>query len=229
MTNMKAVLTSTNITEIEGGVALAEKLIGKSRKEINIAVINEASAVEFGDHRWAISALSDLAENFGGSIEIVHLLALSPEQIRARIDVADMFFVLGGNTEWLKSVFDKTGFSKILPDILKDKLYVGSSAGSMILGHRPSYKIQAAAYGESECFGVESYLDLVDFSILPHFHAEYLNNRGSDWALAESKSVGYPVYAISDKAAVVVDGEKNYLMGNDYMKLVAGEAVECSA
>ena len=220
---MKAILTSTNITEIAGGVELAERMLGKPRGEISMAVINEASAMEFGDHRWAITALSDLAATFGGSIEIVHLLALQPEKIRERVAAADMLFVLGGNTEWLKTVFDKSGFTKILPEILHDKLYVGSSAGSMILGHRPSYKNQVKAYGESECFGVERYLDLVDFSILPHFHAEYLDNRGDEWAIEESKSVGYPVYAISDKAAVVVDGGRVSLLGFDHMKLVNGE------
>ena len=220
---MKAILTSTNITEIAGGVEMAERLMGKPRDEISVAIINEASAMEFGDHRWAITAMESLATAFGGSIEIVHLLALPIEKIRERVAIADMLFVLGGNTEWLKKVFDKSGFTKILPEILKNKLYVGSSAGSMILGHRPSYKNQKKAYGEFECFGVESYLDLMDFSVLPHFHAEYLDNRGDDWAIEESKSVSYPIYAISDKAAVVVDGERVSLVGSDCKKLVKGE------
>ncbi|MDR2933751.1 MAG: peptidase E, partial [Rickettsiales bacterium] len=115
---MKAILTSTNITECKGGINLVEHMIGKHRKDINIAVINEASAMELGDHRWVIRTLQNLYDNFGGNIEIVHLLALPLEKIRERISESDMLFVLGGNTEWLKVVFDKTGFSKILPEIL---------------------------------------------------------------------------------------------------------------
>ncbi|MCL2338352.1 MAG: peptidase E, partial [Proteobacteria bacterium] len=144
---MKAILCSSDITNVRGGVELAERMIGKPRDKINIAVINEASAVEFGNHRWAIDAMRHMADHFGGSIEIVHLLALTPEKILERINAAAMVFVLGGNTEYLKSVFDKTGFSKMFPEILKDKLYVGNSAGSMILGHQPSYRIQMQMYG----------------------------------------------------------------------------------
>jgi len=210
---------------LRGGVELAEKMTGKSRKDINIAVINEASAVEFGDHRWAIDTLKNLADNFGGSIEIVHLMAISKDQIRERINANDMVFVLGGNTEWLKIVFEKTGFLEILPGILKNKLYVGSSAGSMILGHRPSYKIQDQMYGAAEYFGVESYLDILDLSVLPHFESAK-DNRNKEWATDESKSADYPVYAISDSAAIVVDGYKISVIGNDYLKLVKGEISE---
>jgi dipeptidase E len=223
---MKAILTSTDITEVQGGVEFAERMVGKPRKYINIAVINEASAVEFGDHRFVIDTLKDLADTFGGSIEIVHLFALTPEQIRARLDVASMLFVMGGNTEWLMRVFEKTGFAEMLPEILKTKLYIGSSAGSMILGHMPSYKNQDEGYGPADHFGVSRYLDLLDFSILPHLHAEYLNNRGNDWAIEESKSQDYPVYAISDKAAIVVDCEKTSVVGNDYMKLLNGKEIK---
>jgi dipeptidase E len=220
---MKAILTSTDLIEVKGGVELAEKMLGKERKNISVTVINEASAMEFGDHRFVIDTLKDLAANFGGSIEIVHLLALSKEQAKERIMAGDMLFVLGGNTEWLMRVFEKTGFAEILPEILKTKLYVGSSAGSMVLGHLPSYKNQDSGYGKADHFGVAKYLDLLDFSILPHLHAEYMNNRGDDWAIAESNAVSYPVYALSDHAAVVVDGDKIEVIGEDYLKLQNGK------
>lgn len=222
---MKAILTSTDLIEVSGGIEMAEKMIGKSRDQINIAVINEASAMEFGDHRFVVGTLRDLADNFGGSIEIIHLLALSRDQILERINAADMLFVMGGSTEWLKIVFDKTGFSEMLPDILKNKLYVGSSAGSMILGHMPSYKNLKKAYGEEELFGVERYLDLLDFSILPHLRAVYLKDHSDDWAVDESKTANYPVYTLSDKAAVVVDGNEVSIIGEDYLELRNGEIV----
>ncbi|MDR0367296.1 MAG: peptidase E [Rickettsiales bacterium] len=220
---MKAILTSTNITKIKGGVDLAAEMTGKPASAVNIAVINEASAMEFGDHRFVIDDLKDLAGSFGGAIEIVHLLALPLEKIRERILAADMLFATGGNTEWLKVVFDKSGLSKILPEILECKLYVGSSAGSMILGRMPSYENQDAMYGKADHFGVESYLDLLDFLILPHFRAEYLNDRSDDWAVNESKSAGLPVYAISDSAGVAVDGEKIFLVGDGGYRISGGK------
>jgi len=221
---MKALLASTIFTKIPGGIELAEKMIGKPRAQINVAIINEAAAVEFGDHRWAVDTMKNLADAFGGIIEIVHLMAVSKEQIRERLNAADMIFVLGGNTDWLKIVFAQTGVSEFLPEILQNKLYAGSSAGSMILGHQPSYKRQEKIYGAYDDFGVKSYLDLLDFSILPHcFDVKHPNRN--DLAMAESKAVEYPVYALSDNAAVVVDGDKISIIGDDYLKLVHGKAV----
>lgn len=219
---MKAILTSTKLKDVEGSVELVERLISKSRSEISVAIINEASAIEFGNHRVLIDTMTDLADSFGGSIEIIHLLAISPKQIIERINAADMLFVLGGNTDWLKIIFDKTGVSEALPKILENKLYVGSSAGSMILGHRPSDKIQDQAYGEHEAFSVGDYLDLLDFLILPHWFKDS-KDRTKNLAMQKSKLVDYPVYAISDNAAVVVDGEKIYCIGFNYMKLVKGK------
>lgn len=218
---MKAILASGNLTQVNGGVESAEKMIGKSRKDISIAIINEAAGVEFGDHRWAIEAMRELVDTFGGNIEIVHLLAINPEQVRARCMAADMIYMLGGNTDWLRIVFDKTGFSKILPEILKNKLYVGSSAGAMILGHQPSYETQVKMYGEYYDFGVKNYLDLLDFSILPHLNDRGINNE--NLAIAESENVDYPVYAISDNAAVVVDDKEVFVIGNGYLKLLRGK------
>ena len=216
---MKAILASSDITKVLGGVEMAEQMTGKDRKDINIAVINEASAVEFQSSRWAIKELCSFADTFGGSIEIVHILALTPAQIRERLMANDMIFVMGGNNEWLKIVFDKTGISEMLPEILKEKVYVGGSAGSMILGRQPAYSAC-----KEESFGVTSLLNILDFAFLPH----YLNiKRGRDeaWAIQESKHLEFPVYAISDKAAVVVNSDEISVIGEGYLKLQNGEII----
>ncbi|MCL1902463.1 MAG: Type 1 glutamine amidotransferase-like domain-containing protein [Alphaproteobacteria bacterium] len=216
---MKAILASQNITNIPGGVELVERMVGKPRDIINIAVINEASAIEFGNHRWAIDTLSNLAATFGGSIEFVHLLAITPEQIFDRVMAADMVFVLGGSADWQKVVFDKSGFSKIVPEILRDKLYVGSSAGSMILGRRPSNETLEKLYRRPiPNLGVTSYLDIFDFSILPHLDDDELGAERNQ-AIAESRMVDYPVYALSDHAAIVVDNDNISVIGDGYIKL----------
>lgn len=225
--NMKAILTSTDLTKVEGGVELAEKMIGKPRSKINVAVINEASAVQFGDQRWVVDSLKNMADSFGGNFEIVHLLALEPAKILERVMAADMLFVLGGNTEWLKIIFDKTGFTKLLPEILRSKLYVGSSAGSMILGHRQSSENMDNFYGKEPYYGVDKYLDLLDLSFFPHLHGDgHTETARDEFAVNESKSVDHPVFALSDYAAIVVDSDEIKVIGRDYLKLIKGEIVE---
>lgn len=219
---MKLILASSGF-EAKEAVKKCIEFVGKPKDKINFAVINEAYAVEHGDHSWVLDDMDSIRKNFGGNIEFVNLLALDIHKVEERIKAADAIFVVGGNTEYLKTVFDKTGFSKLLPKLLKDKVYVGSSAGSMILGKQPSYKTQDKIYGEVDYFGVHEYLGLLNFSILPHLHSKYFSERADEWAVKESESVDYPVYAISDNAAVIIDGDKEYVVGRDYIKLLNGK------
>ena len=219
---MKAILTSSDITEVPGGVELAEEMTGKTRDQINIAVIIEASATEFKSHRWAIKELAKMTQTFGGSIEIVNLLLLPPGKIHERLFATDAIFVMGGRPELLKAIFDKTGVTEMIPEILNEKLWIGGSGGSMILGRQPFYSSQVDVYGARSD---TEYLNILDFAILPH----YKNKRGlreENWAIEESKKVDYPVYALSDTAAIVVDGEKIYFIGSEYAKIINGEVVK---
>ncbi|MGI8935211.1 MAG: Type 1 glutamine amidotransferase-like domain-containing protein, partial [Phormidesmis sp.] len=47
-------------------------------------------------------------------------------------------FVNGGSIDYQMYVFKKSGFAKLLPKLLETKVYVGSSAGSMVIGKRVS-------------------------------------------------------------------------------------------
>ena len=164
---MKLILASAGFSTPEIANKCAE-LVGKSKDGINIAVINEAYAVEHGDHGWVLTDLSQIKDGFKGRMELVNLLALDLAKVKERIELADVIFVVGGHTDYLMSVFRKTGFDKLLPRLLKTKVYVGSSAGSMVLCNRVSTEAYAKIYGEEEDYGIDSYLGLVNLAIKPH-------------------------------------------------------------
>lgn len=222
---MKLVLTSSDISQKE---ILNEilSLVGKPTKEISVAVLNEASAVEEGDKRWLIEGLDLLSKTFGGVIDLINLLALDDNQVERRIEKCDIIFCFGGCTEWLKVIFDKTGFSKIIHKLLESKVWIGSSAGSMILGRMPTTTTQDYIYGEIDYFGVKEYLGIVNLSILPHIFGEFVPKDSFEKCKEESKMQNYPVYVLSDKTAVIVNDEKIYFVGEQGYKLQAGEIVE---
>lgn len=220
---MKLILASSGFNAPEA-VSKCLEFVRKPAGEINFAVINEAMAVEHGDHRWFLEDMDSIRDNFGGNIEFVNLLANDTEKIKERLAVADVIFVAGGNTDWLMSVLVKSGVDKILPKLLEGKVYVGSSAGSCVLGKRPSYKTFAEIYQEDQY--VDKYTELVDFSVLPHLHSEYFNTRGDDWVLEDSEKEDGLVYAISDDAAIAVEGDKTYVVGKDYLVAEKGQARE---
>ncbi len=222
---MKLVLTSSDLSE-KSIYKKVIALVGKPAKEISVAVLNEASATEEGDKRWLIEGLSLLSAQFGGEIDIINLLALKLKDIEARLKKADIIFCFGGSTEWLKLVLEKTNVISILPKILKEKVWIGSSAGSMILGKMPTISTQNYIYGEIDYFGVNRYLELVNFSILPHIFGAYVPKDAFEKCIEESKKQDYPVYILSDKAAVIVENDKAYLLGENCYKLISGEIVE---
>ena len=173
---MRLLLTSNGLVTAEI-IAAFKKLAGKSLEQVNVAVINEAYAVEHDDHRWVIDDLVALKNCVGGRFEMVNLLANSGAVIEERLGQADVIFVIGGNTDYLKTVFDKSGVSKLLPKLLANKVYVGISAGSMVMGKRISGKAYLTMYGDQGKYDVTDYLGLVDFSVMPHISSKDFPGR----------------------------------------------------
>jgi len=210
---MKLVLCSEGF-DTPNTVQACIDLVGKPRKKITFAVINEAYAAEHGDKRWVISNLSDVAKNFPAEMDFVNLLALPLKEIEERISQKDAIFVVGGHTDYLMSVFMKTGFDNLLPKLLKSKVYVGSSAGSMVMGKRLSSEAYKEMYKEVVGYGTTRYLEFVDFSIMPHIGSKDFPGRKEKLIRAAKQQAG-KIYGLRDDSAVVVSGNKISTIGSE--------------
>ena len=210
---MKLILCSEGFYT-EEIVKKCEEFVGKSRNSINIAVINEAYAVEHDNNlRWILENLNTVKNNFGGNLELINLLALDKETVKKRIELSDAIFVVGGHARYLMSVFNKTGFDKLLPDLLKTKVYVGSSAGSMVTGKLLSSEAYEKIYGEKDDYGVKKYLELVNVAIMPHLDSQYFPNRKETLFEAAKKHQGV-IYGLRDDTAIIAEDEKLYTIGS---------------
>ncbi|MDQ5972125.1 MAG: dipeptidase [Patescibacteria group bacterium] len=189
-------------------------LVGKPKEEIAVAVINEAFAPEENDKRWVLHNLNCVADNFPGSFDIVDLLALSIDEVEARLEKCDVIFVVGGNTDYLMHIYKKTGFDKLLLKLLETKVYVGSSAGSIVMGKRPSSDEYLEAFGKEKDFGTTSYMGLVDLAIRPHMDSSEAPKRREGLLRESSKGLDFPVYGLRDDAAIVVNGNEISLIGS---------------
>lgn len=201
---MKAILASSGFTN-EAIVKVCEDLAGKPREEVNFVVLNEAIKAEKGDSRWLIEGLEEIAENFGGVIDLLDLQAHDLGYVKERIEECDVVFCFGGQTDYLKEVFEETGFVKILPEILEKKVWVGSSAGSCVLCHKESKEMSVGVFEET----VENrhYLELLPIFFLPHYKSDWFPRLTKEVAIRESNMTELPVYLMSDQAAVVVTGD----------------------
>ena len=210
---MKIVLGSWGLST-EPIIKACEDLVGKNRKDINIAIINEAIKGESGDHRWFVEELEHLSGVIGGNMEFIDIQAHSLDYIGQRIGSADLVYCFGGNTDYLANIFIQTGFDKILPKILAEKVWVGSSAGSCVLCHKESEEVQKGIYEEKR--EADRYMDIVPIVFLPHLHGFYKFDK--EEVEEASKSINLPVYALSDEAAIIVDGDNSLkIIGKDYL------------
>ena len=215
---MKLVLCSEGF-HTPNTVQACVELVGKPQDKISIAVINEAYAVEGGDKRWVLDNLNDVANNFPAELDIVDLLALPIEEVEKRIMQKDVIFVVGGNTDYLMYVFDKTGFSKLLPKLLETKVYVGSSAGSMVIGKRVSAEAYLKIYGEHDDYEVKEYLGLIDLAIKPHLDSPHFPNNRPQVLDEVAGGLGFPVYGLQDNSALVVNGTEQKFIGSEPYKV----------
>jgi len=200
------------------------KLVGKPQDQISIGIINEAYAVEEGDKRWVLDNLNSVASNFSGEIDIVDLLALSIEEVEQRLADKDVIFVVGGDTDYLMSVYQKTGFDKLLPKLLETKVYVGSSAGSMVVGKRISAAAYRLIYGEDSKWNIDQYVGLVDLSVMPHLDSPHFPNRKESLLEAVGSFEG-KVYGLRDDSAVVIDGDDIQTIGSEPIFIEKGKLV----
>lgn len=195
---MKAILFSSDFIGLNATEEL-EKLVGKPAKDINFMVLNEASAmslVESNDNSFFVDGMKYIKDNFG-NFAYVNLLALNKKQVIEQVKKCDVIFCFGGSTEWLKKVFDQTGFTELLPEILQTKVWCGSSAGSMILGKMINKDWQEKLYGSFEDYSVSGYLDLLPFSILPHLTGGDLMSDERDKIVFEiSKDAPQDIYTL---------------------------------
>lgn len=220
---MKLVLCSEGFhtqNTVEGCV----KLVGKPKEEISVGIINEAFAVEEGGKRWVLHNLNSVADNFPGELDIVNLLALPIDKVEERLSKCDVIFTVGGDTDYLMSVFQKTGFDKLLPKLLETKVYVGSSAGSMVIGERISEAAYRLIYGEDSKWDISQYLGLIDLSVMPHLDSPDFPNRKESLLEAVGNFDG-KVYGLRDDSAVVVNGDDIYTIGSKPVIIEGGKLI----
>ena len=105
----------------------------------------------------------------------------------------------------------KSGLEKILPRLLKTKVYVGISAGSRMLNR----SLILSKSGTKTDVG----LGIVNFDIIPHINSKDFPERTFEKVLEESRDIQYPVYAIDDNTAIkVADNQINVVSEGQWKK-----------
>jgi dipeptidase E len=149
-----------------------------------------------------------------GVLELTALPTIGVERWVEWVHDADALLVDGGDATYLCHWMRKSGLADLLP-ALTDKVWVGVSAGSMVMTPRIG-----AAFVKWDGAPDDSGLGLVDFSIFPHLNVF----PGSTLAAAEqwAAELGGPAYVLDDESAVqVVDGTVQVVSEGEWHRLPA--------
>jgi len=205
---MKLLLTSGGLANSSIANALFE-LTGKRPEETTVAFIPTASNVEVGDKDWLIADLINLKKQNFKSIEITDISAVNEKIWRPSLERADILFFEGGNAYHLMRWLNKSGLTDLLPELLKDKVYVGVSAGSMVTNPDLNLKLSQVIYEEdmSETKELKG-LNFVDFYFLPHLNSEWFEKMRKENIEKAAQEINRTIYALDDNSALkIIDGK----------------------
>ena len=216
---MKLLLSSNGFSNQAIANALFE-LVGKKPEETSLVFIPTASNVEMGHKDWFIDDLINIKKQNFKSVAITDISAV-PENIwRPQLEEADVLFFGGGCTYRLMCWINESGLAKLLPEMLKSKVYMGLSAGSMITGPDLSLRLSKAIYGEEAEKNSMAGLGLVDFYFLPHLNNPHFAARIEANLKGAMKEITRKTYVLDDQSALkVIDGKVEHVGGGKYLEL----------
>jgi dipeptidase E len=212
---VKLLLTSAGVKNPSIHAALLE-MLGRPTAECSALAITTASyghpysgpgpAYSFISGVGSETPMVELGWKDVGVLELAALPSIDRERWMSWVREADVLLVNGGDALFLAHWMRESGLAALLPE-LTDLVWVGLSAGSMVLTPRigPEFVEWTPPGGDGEVD--DTTLGLVDFAIFPHL--DYPGWDENTMAVAESwaAKIGVPSYAIDDQTAIsVVDG-----------------------
>ena len=204
---MKLVLTSGGISNQSIEKEL-RNVIGKDFKDLKMLFCTTASNYEGGDmNDWLVEDIEYL-KKLGFKIDVCDINGISIEKFLPRFEWADVFYFEGGNTQWLRNSIKKSSLEEYLEELLKTRVWIGTSAGSCVLCPTICNSCQDLFDDNIEGFPIEG-LNLVNFQFVPHLNNDSFPKIRKDNLLKASENLkaidGKKLYILDDNGAIFVN------------------------
>ncbi len=211
---MKLLLTSAGIRNQDLANALAE-LVGRPATETKVGLIPTAENVEQGSKDFLLSQYDSLRSHGYNWIDIIDPSAEGTNW-KGRLEAVDTIFVSGGNTFHLLNEVRRTGFGEWLKCNIQYKVYVGVSAGSIIV--TPSIAVASIDDGDENTVGLTDLtgLGLVDFEVSPH-SPEWVSYEANE---VYAKSITNRLHLIDDETGLVIVDASITVVGQGKHKVI---------
>ena len=175
-------------------------LRGKTVTFILTASIPESVKFYVGAGRKAL-------EKLGLIVDELEVSGATFEEISTKLNQNDYIYVTGGNTFYLLQELNKSGTDKIITEqINRGKLYIGESAGSMIVSPNIEYAKGLDNAKKAPDLNSFSALNIIDFYPLPHY-TNFPFKKAVEKTI-ETYGVNLTLYPISNSQVILVNGDK---------------------
>ncbi|HZU66591.1 MAG TPA: Type 1 glutamine amidotransferase-like domain-containing protein [Ktedonobacteraceae bacterium] len=147
-----------------------------------------------------------------GVLELTALPSINEERWLPLVQETDALLVEGGDPLYLCYWMRQSGLADLLPELGRETVYVGLSAGSMVVtpyfGETYDGWFCREPPARNLPAGDDRALGLVDFSVFPHLDYPSFPENSLPNAERWAARGPVPTYAIDDQTAIVVlDGE----------------------
>lgn len=148
----------------------------------------------------------------GIMVEELNISDKNQQQIAETLSKNDFIYISGGNTFYLLQELRKSKSDKLIAEHIENgKIYIGSSAGSIVLAPNIEYAEKVDDIKKAPVLTEYSWLGILDFYPLPHYKSEpftqIIDEIFSDY---ETK---IPVVPISNTQVIEVKGTTRKIIG----------------
>lgn len=149
------------------------EMVGKDPEDSSVAFINNAADLD--PNPWYVRSDVKQLEDLKFKVQEIDLKEYSQQSLYDLLSTFDVIWVSGGNTFYLLYWVRKSGFNKVIKQLLDEgTVYVGVSAGSIIMGNT----IETSGWkgwDDPTVVDLENFdgLKLVDLSIFAHYDSQY--------------------------------------------------------
>ena len=157
----------------------------------------------------------DLGWRSLGLLELTALPSMKQELWVPMLQETDVLLVGGGDCQYLTYWMQQSGLAALLTSLLNRIVYVGLSAGSMIMtSYGTTYNNHTLPADSDKCLGI------VDFAIHPHLDYPTFPDNSMENYTKLAATLPMPSYLIDDQTAIKVVDDKIEVVSEGKWKLV---------
>lgn len=203
---MKLLLTSAGNTNKTIEKTLLE-LLEKPFEEASLVFIPTAANPTVEDKTWLVDDMYNFRKLAFKRFNIVDIAAVGKDIWLPILKNSDVIVIGGGDTYYLLEKIEESGLGKDINELIRNKVYVGISAGSMVTAKTVSLATSEVLYYEKYHGRKMKGLGFVDFELRPHLNSDFFPNVRIPRLKELAKQCGEAFYAIDDNTAIKVVDE----------------------